>query len=149
MLWCWVGAWLLPPWHTDSFLPAPCVRAKCRLVSVWGIFDLLIGLRQDTLFACGTGYREVPQRVPWCCVCACSYCLHRDQVRHGHSSPSREYERTGLVAQGGGRGIIMRQVGQWYGLGNSCLGQSLSLISLKRTWSLVLPCSRSLFADLS
>ena len=29
------------------------------MVSVWGIFDLLIGLRQDTLFAWITGFIEV------------------------------------------------------------------------------------------
>ena len=47
----------------DHISPAPdpytCVSAECCLISVWGIFDLLIGLGQDTLFAWGIGYIEV------------------------------------------------------------------------------------------
>ena len=37
-----------PPWPTAHGLSVDC--------SEWGIFDLLIGFRQDTLFAWGTGY---------------------------------------------------------------------------------------------
>ena len=39
------------------------VRDKCSLISVWGIFDLLIGLRQDTLFACQTDYIKAGCRI--------------------------------------------------------------------------------------
>ena len=41
--------------------PAPvlCVRAECCFISVWGVFDLLIGFGQGALFAWGTGSRVV------------------------------------------------------------------------------------------
>ena len=53
MLWTWVGTQFLLPQP-----PGPCVRAECCLISVWGIFDLLTGFQQDTLFAWGTDYIE-------------------------------------------------------------------------------------------
>ena len=39
-------------------VPAACafVKAECWVISVGALFDLLIGFRQDTLFAWGTGY---------------------------------------------------------------------------------------------
>ena len=95
MLQTWVGAWFLLPWHTDFSFLGPLSMHKC-----W----VLIGLRQDTLFACGTGYREVSEHLLMLCL-------------------------LGQVAQGGGRVTTMRPVGQWKGSGNSCLGQRLWLLS--------------------
>ena len=54
--------------------PMPCISALCCLISIWGIFDLLIGFRQDTLFAWGTGYIE------------------RGVMNKQHSCPTRLFE---------------------------------------------------------
>lgn len=51
-----------PEWGPDFSRPGPDallrVRAERCLTSAWGIFDLLIGRRQDALMAQGTGYIE-------------------------------------------------------------------------------------------
>ena len=62
MLWTRVGNWFLHPEAHQFLLPWPsrlCERAEYCFISVWSIFDLLIGLEQATLFAWGTGYTEV------------------------------------------------------------------------------------------
>ena len=62
-----------------------CIRAECWLVSVWVIFNFLIGFVKDTSFAYGTDYGEVPWSVPWCYACPC-----RGGKRSGpHNFPSR------------------------------------------------------------
>ena len=73
---CW------PDWGLDISHPRPTnssspalrdLRAECWLISVYATFLPPIGLGQDTSFAKETGYRKVPQRIPWCCVCMCSF----------------------------------------------------------------------------
>ena len=79
----------------------------CMLVGLcMSVFDLLIGLEKDISFAWGTGYGEVPWRVPLHCACMCFYGSYRGRVRsRPHTFPSREYEGVGQVAQSGRRGF--------------------------------------------
>ena len=54
------------------------------------------------------------------------YGPYRDGVWSGpHTFPSWGQEGEGQFASGGRRSITMRWVGQWWGSGNSCLGQKL------------------------
>ena len=69
----------LKTWFFPAQAHCTCMRAECWLVSAWGIFDLLIGLRQDTSSAPGTAWlwersSPLPPRVPLQ-ACLFSYCL--------------------------------------------------------------------------
>ena len=76
--------------------PTTGIRTEYCLISVWGIFDLLIGFGQEPLFAWWIGYI-------------------RGGVRNGrHSFPNREW--AAHVAQDRGRDIIMRHGQRLLGL---------------------------------
>ena len=80
----------IPPWGRPEWRPSfsclsplmPCVRAECCLISVWGIFDLLIGFRQDNFICMGNR------------LCRC-------RVRNGwHSFSTRLFKVGGGVLHG-------------------------------------------------